>query len=42
MTAQKTREDRILNELHSSGGDLRRICDMFGLSIAGVTGTPPS
>ncbi|MDF9279337.1 hypothetical protein P4U43_16225, partial [Arthrobacter sp. EH-1B-1] len=37
MTAQRAREDRILNELHASGGDLRRICDMFGLSIAGAS-----
>jgi len=37
MTAQQAREDRILHELHASGGDLRRICDMFGLSIAGAS-----
>lgn len=37
MTAQQGREDRILHELHASGGDLRRICDMFGLSIAGAS-----
>ncbi|NSX38422.1 hypothetical protein HTS88_18730 [Pseudarthrobacter oxydans] len=36
MTVQQAREDRILYELHASGGDLRRICDMFGLSIAGA------
>jgi len=35
MTAQQAREDRILHELHASGGDLRRICDMFGLSTTG-------
>lgn len=37
MTAQQAREDRILNELHASGGDLRRICDMFDLGIAGAS-----
>lgn len=37
MTAQEAREDRILHELHASGGDLRRLCDMFGLSIAGAS-----
>lgn len=37
MTAQQAREDRILHELHASGGDLRRFCDMFGLSIAGAS-----
>jgi hypothetical protein len=36
MTAQEAREDRILHELHASG-DLRRICDMFGLSITGAS-----
>ncbi len=30
------RDDRILYELHASNGDLRRICDMFGLSISGA------
>ncbi|WP_157372494.1 hypothetical protein [Arthrobacter sp. Soil736] len=37
MTAQEAREDRILHELHATGGDLRRICDMFGLSITGAS-----
>jgi len=36
MTTQTVREDRILNELHATGGDVRRICDLFGLSIAGA------
>lgn len=31
--AQAVREDRILNEVHATGGDIRRICDMFGLSV---------
>jgi integrase len=37
MTTQEAREDRILHELHASGGDIRRLCDMFGLSIAGAS-----
>jgi len=28
------REDRILHEIHTSGGDVRRICDLFGLTVA--------
>ena len=36
MTTQSIREDRILDELHATGGDVRRICDLFGLSIAGA------
>lgn len=31
--AQAVREDRILNEAQATGGDIRRICDMFGLSV---------
>jgi hypothetical protein len=27
------REDRILDEVHASAGDLRRLCDLFGLSV---------
>jgi hypothetical protein len=30
---QAIREDRILHEAHASGGDIRRICDLFGLSV---------
>ncbi|MGV9823474.1 hypothetical protein [Nocardia xishanensis] len=36
LTAQAIREDRILDELHATGGDVRRICDLFGLSVAGA------
>ncbi|WP_280316862.1 hypothetical protein [Nocardia wallacei] len=36
MTAQSIRMDRILDESHATGGDLRRLCDLFGLSIAGA------
>ncbi|MDA8322943.1 MAG: hypothetical protein M0030_24485 [Actinomycetota bacterium] len=30
---QAIREDRILHEAHASGGDIRLICDLFGLSV---------
>lgn len=28
------RQDRILDEAQATGGDVRRVCDLFGLSIA--------
>lgn len=31
--AQHLREDRILDEAHASDGDIRRICDLFGLTV---------
>lgn len=34
--AQIMREDRILDERLATGGDLRRLCDLFGLSISGA------
>ena len=30
------REDSILHEIHATGGDVRRVCDLFGLTVAGV------
>lgn len=30
---QKIREDRILNEAIATGGDVRRLCDLFGVSV---------
>ena len=33
LRPQALREDRILAEIHATGGDVRRICDLFGLSI---------
>lgn len=30
------REDRILHEARATGGDVRRICDLFGLSVEGA------
>lgn len=32
-TAQAIREDRILHEATVTGGDIRRLCDLFGLSV---------
>jgi integrase len=34
MSAQALRQDRIVDEAHASGGDLRRICDFFGVTMA--------
>ncbi len=34
---QALREDRIVHEIHATGGDVRRLCDLFGLSISGAT-----
>ncbi|WP_443166593.1 hypothetical protein [Nonomuraea sp. 10N515B] len=34
--AQELREDRILDEVRASAGDLRRVCDMFGLTVNGA------
>ncbi|MFC6867739.1 hypothetical protein [Haloechinothrix salitolerans] len=36
MPAQAIRQDRILDEAHATGGDIRQLCDLFGLSIAGA------
>lgn len=36
MRVQRVREDRILHEAHATGGDVRRLCDLFGLSIKGA------
>ena len=33
LTAQALREDRIIQEIHATGGDIRRLCDLFGLSV---------
>lgn len=37
LRPQLLREDRILNEIHATGGDVRRICDLFGLTVSGAT-----
>ncbi|CAM5693501.1 hypothetical protein SCHAM137S_06516 [Streptomyces chartreusis] len=31
--ARVIRTDRILHEVQTTGADLRRICDLFGLSV---------
>jgi integrase len=36
MNAQAIRQDRILDEAHASNGNVRLICDLFGLSVAGA------
>ncbi|MFC5731514.1 hypothetical protein [Nocardioides vastitatis] len=36
LRPQALREDRILHEIHATGGDVRRICDLFGLSVEGA------
>jgi hypothetical protein len=36
LSTQALREDRILHEVHATGGDIRRLCDLFGLSIGGA------
>lgn len=36
ISAQSIRQDRILDEAHATGGDVRQLCDLFGLSIAGA------
>jgi hypothetical protein len=33
LSPQKIREDRILHEAIATGGDTRRLCDLFGISI---------
>jgi hypothetical protein len=36
VSAQAVREDRILHEAIATGGDIRRLIDLFGLSVAGA------
>lgn len=33
IAAGAIRDDRILDEVNATGGDIRRICDLFGLSV---------
>ncbi len=35
--AKDIRTDRILDEVRATGGDIRRICDLFGLTVAGAS-----
>jgi hypothetical protein len=34
VRAKDIRSDRILDEVRATGGDIRRICDLFGLTVA--------
>jgi len=36
ITPQGLREDRILDEVRATGGDIRRICELFDLSVEGA------
>ena len=36
ITASRLMEDRVLHEAEAIGGDPRRICDLFGLSVGAV------
>lgn len=33
MPVRRIREDRVLDEARATRGDVRRLCDLFGLSI---------
>jgi hypothetical protein len=33
---QAIREDRILDEALATNGDIRRLCDLFGLTVGGA------
>lgn len=37
VDSRRLREDRILHEVHATGGDVRRLCDLFGLSVTAAT-----
>ena len=36
VSPQAVREDRILDEALATGGDIRRLCDLFGLTVGGA------
>jgi hypothetical protein len=36
LKPQALREDRIVQEIHATGGDIRRLCDLFGLTVDGA------
>ncbi len=33
IAARTIRDDRILDEVNATGGDIRRICDLFGIGV---------
>lgn len=37
LNRRSLRSDRILQEIYATGGDVRSICDPFGLSIGGAS-----
>ena len=37
LNPQSLRTDRILQEIYATGGDVRRICDLFGIGIESAT-----
>lgn len=37
LSGTAIREDRILNEAHATDGDVRRLVDLFGLSVQAST-----
>ncbi|MCP5041884.1 MAG: hypothetical protein GY944_12720, partial [bacterium] len=36
LAPQTLREDRILHEIRTTNGDIRRVCELFGLSVEGA------
>lgn len=36
ISPQTVREDRILDEALATSGDIRRLCDLFGLTVGGA------
>ncbi|MBP2371982.1 hypothetical protein [Pseudonocardia parietis] len=34
VDSRSLREDRILHEVFATGGDVRRVCELFGLSVS--------
>jgi len=42
MPTRMLREDRILHETYASGGDVPRLCDLFGLTVGAPVRYLPS
>jgi len=36
LAPETLRKDRILHEISATGGDVRRVCELFGLSVEGA------
>lgn len=36
ISPEAVREDPILDEAPATGGDIRRLCDLFGLTVGGT------